>query len=91
MKLVVAGGFVLALAACAGSPDVEVTALADGRFLIATVPTGEMPEPDVLAAAMEDGEARCKKEGKTPEIAFDLVTKDGQDFDEISYTCVPAE
>jgi hypothetical protein len=91
MKRLVAGGILLALAACAGGPDVDVTALADGRFLIATVPTGELPDPDVLGAALEEGEARCQKEGKTAEIGFDLVTRDGKDFDEISYRCVAAE
>ena len=91
MRLVIAGGLVLALAACAGTPEIEVTALADGRFLIATVPTGDLPDPDVLGAAMAQGEARCQKDGKTAEIAFDLVTKDGKDFDEISYRCVAAE
>lgn len=90
MKRLVAGGVVLALAACAGTPDVDVTALADGRFLIATVPAGELPEPDVLAVAMADGEARCAAEGKVPEIGFDLVTRDGKDFDEIYYRCVAA-
>ncbi len=88
MKRLVAGVLGLALAACAGSPDVEVTALADGRFLIATVPTGDMPEPDVLGSALEEGEALCKKEGKTAELGFDLVTRDGEDFDEIYYRCV---
>lgn len=88
MKRLVAGGLVLALAACAGTPDVEVTALADGRFLIATLPSGELPDPDVLGAAMADGEAKCQAEGKTAEIAFDSVTRDGKEFDEISYRCV---
>ena len=91
MKRLVAGGVMLALAACAGGPDVDVTALADGRYLIATVPAGELPDPDVLGVALEEGEARCQKEGKTAEIGFDLVTRDGRDFDEISYRCMAAE
>jgi hypothetical protein len=50
-----------------------------------------LPDPDVLGVALDEGEARCQKEGKTAEIGFDLVTRDGKDFDEISYRCVAAE
>jgi hypothetical protein len=89
MKRLVAGGVMLALAGCAGGPpDVEVTQLADGRFLIGTWPSGELPDPDVLGTAMGQGEARCMKEGKTAEIAFDTVTADGKEMDQISYSCV---
>ncbi len=88
MKRLAMGGLFLVLAACAGRPDVKVTALEDGRFLIATVPTGELPEPEVLASAMEAGDARCQAEGKIAEISFTTVTRDGKDFDEIAYSCV---
>ena len=88
MRLVVAGGLVLALAACAGAPDVEVTALADGRFLYATTPAGELPEPDVMGTAIEEGEARCQKDGKTALLDSATVTRDGKQFDEHFYTCV---
>ncbi len=88
MKRLVAGGVVLALAACAGGPDVDVTALADGRFLYATVPAGELPEPDVMGTAIEEGEVRCQKEGKTAQLDSATVTRDGKNFDEHFYTCV---
>jgi hypothetical protein len=89
MKRLAAGGLMLALAACAGGPpDVDVTQLADGRFLIGTWPSGELPDPDVLGTAMGQGEVRCMKEGKTAEIAFDTVDVDGKEMDQISYTCV---
>lgn len=89
MKRLAAGGLALVLAACAGGPpDVDVTQLADGRFLIGTWPTGELPDPDILGTAMGEGEARCMKEGKTAEIAFDSVEVEGREMDEISYKCV---
>ena len=88
MRLVVAGGLALALAACAGTPDVEVTALADGRFLYATTAAGELPEPDVMGAAIEAGEARCQKDGKMAQLDSATVTRDGKQFDEHFYTCV---
>ncbi|OYW43054.1 MAG: hypothetical protein B7Z38_03040 [Rhodobacterales bacterium 12-64-8] len=78
----------LSLAACVGTPDVEVTALADGRFLYATVPAGELPEPDVMGAVIEEGEARCQKDGKTSLLDSATVTRDGKQFDEHFYTCV---
>jgi hypothetical protein len=89
MKELVAGGFLLALAACAGRPNVDVTPLADGRYLIATLPSGDLPEPDILGTAMAEGEVRCQNEGKTAEIGFAAVTRDGVEFDEIYFTCVP--
>lgn len=89
MKRLVAGGFVLALAACAGGPpDVDVTQLSDGRFLIGTWPSGELPDPDVLGTAMGEGEIRCQKQAKTAELTFDTVKVDGKEMDEISYVCV---
>jgi len=88
MKRLVAGGFVLALAACGSTPKVNVTELDDGRFLIGTWPSGELPDPDVLGTAMGQGEVRCQKDGKTAEIAFDTVEVDGKEMDQISYKCV---
>jgi hypothetical protein len=88
MKRLIAGGMMLALAACGSTPKVDVTDMGDGRFLIGTWPSGELPDPDVLGTAMGQGEARCMKEGKTADIAFDTVTVDGKEMDQISYTCV---
>jgi len=88
MKRLVAGGLVLALVACGSTPKVNVTELADGRFLIGTWPSGELPDPDVLGTAMGQGEVRCQKDGKIAEIAFDTVEVDGREMDQISYKCV---
>lgn len=88
MQRLAAGGLILALAACAARPNVDVQQMPDGRFLIVTLPEGEIPEPDVLGSAMDAGEARCQKEGKTAEIGFAAVQRDGKAFDEIYYSCV---
>lgn len=88
MKRLVAGGLVLALAACSGTPDVDVTKLSDGRYLYATVPAGELPEPDVMGTAIAEGEALCQKEGKTAQLDSATVTRDGKAYDEHFYTCV---
>lgn len=88
MKRLAAGGLMLALVACTGGPDVDVTQLADGRYLYATVPAGELPEPDVMGTAIEEGEKRCQAEGKTAELGSTTVTRDGKQFDEHFYKCV---
>ena len=88
MKRLLAGAIVLGLAACASTPKVEVTDLGDGRFLIGTWPSGELPDPDVLGTAMAKGEVQCQQDGKTAEIAFDTVEIDGKEMDQISYRCV---
>lgn len=89
MKRLMAGGLMLALAACGSTPRVDVTELGDGRFLIGTWPTGELPDPDVLGTAMAEGEVRCMKDNdKTAEIAFDSIQVDGKEMDQISYRCV---